>query len=209
MSATGHPPTVGAILAGGLARRMGGGHKGLREIGGRTILERVVAKLGPQCDGLVLNANTDPARFDTLALPIVPDGVPGFAGPLAGILAVLDWAAANRPGIRYVASAAADTPFLPVDLVTRLHAGRLAAERPLACAASGDRVHPVVALWPVAVRHDLRRAVVEEGERKVGRWTARHGVATVSWPDTPVDPFFNVNTPEDLMEAERLASLAP
>ena len=202
---TGHSPTLGAILAGGLARRMGGGDKGLREVGGRTIIARVVARLGPQCDGLVLNANGDPARFGTLGLPVVPDDVPGFAGPLAGILAVLDWAAANRPDIAYVASTAADTPFLPDDLVARLHAGRVAADRPLACAASGDRTHPVAALWPVASRHDLRRAVVEEGERRVGRWTARYGIATVSWPDTPLDPFFNVNTAEDLAEAERLA----
>ncbi len=205
MSVTGHPPTLGAILAGGLARRMGGGDKGLREVGGRTILDRVVARLAPQCDGLVLNANGDPARFAALGRPVVPDDVPGFAGPLAGVLAVLDWTAANRPGIGYVASAAADVPFLPGDLVARLHAGRVAADRPLARAGSGDRSHPVIALWPVALRHDLRRAVVHEGERKVGRWTARHGIATVSWPDTPLDPFFNVNTPEDLVEAERLA----
>lgn len=202
----GHPPTLGAILAGGLARRMGGGDKGLREVGGRTILDRVAARLGPQCDGLVLNANGDPARFAGLGLPVVPDGVPGFAGPLAGLLAVLDWAAANRPDLAYVASAAADTPFLPGDLVARLHAGRVAAERPLACAASGGRTHPVVALWPVALRDDLRRAVLDEGERKVGRWGARHGIAAVSWPDAPVDPFFNVNTPEDLVEADRSAA---
>lgn len=212
MSGTDHPPTLegtlGAILAGGLARRMGGGDKGLREVGGRTILARVASRLGPQCDGLVLNANGDPARFAALGLAVVPDSLPGFAGPLAGILAVLDWAAVNRPDIRYVASAAADTPFLPGDLVARLHAGRAAADLPLACAASGDRVHPVVALWPVALRGDLRRAVVEEGERKVGRWSARHGIAAVSWPDAPVDPFFNANTPEDLAEAERLARLA-
>lgn len=229
MSVTGHPPTLGAtvettlettlgaVLAGGLARRMGGGDKGLREVGGQTILARVASRLGPQCDGLVLNANGDPARFAALGLPVVPDDlpddlpddVPGFAGPLAGVLAVLDWAAANRPGIRYVASAAADTPFLPDDLVARLHAGRAAADLPLACAASGGRAHPVVALWPVALRHDLRRAFVQEGERKVSRWTARHGIATVSWPDTPVDPFFNANTPEDLAEAERLVRLLP
>jgi molybdenum cofactor guanylyltransferase len=201
------PPTLGVLLAGGLARRMGGGDKPLRALAGRTLLERAVACLAPQCDGLILNANGDPGRFAALNLPVVPDDVPGFAGPLAGILAALDWAAANRPDLAIVVSAAADSPFLPRDLVSRLHAAREAGGTPLACAESGGQAHPVNALWPVALREDLRRALVDEGLRKIDRWTARHGAALATWPTKPVDPFFNANTPEDLAEAERLLAL--
>jgi molybdenum cofactor guanylyltransferase len=204
-----HAPTLGVLLAGGLARRMGGGDKPLRTIAGRTILERVVERLAPQCDGLILNANGDPARFAELPLPVVPDDVPGFAGPLAGILAALDWAAAHRPDLVWVASAAADSPFLPRDFVSRLHAARAAAGVPLACAKSGGQAHPVNALWPVSLREDLRHALVVEDMRKIDRWTARHGVAHASWPTEPVDPFFNANTPDDLGEAERLLALHP
>jgi len=196
--------TLGVILAGGLARRMGGGDKPLRSVAGRTILSRVIARLEPQCDGLVLNANGDPARFSASALAVVADGVPGFAGPLAGILAALDYAAVERPDIAYVASAAADTPFLPRDFVSRLHTAREAAGTPLACAESGGRTHPVNALWPVAMRQDLRRALVEEGLRKIDLFTARHGVASAAWEIEPIDPFFNANAPEDLVAAEAL-----
>ena len=201
------PPTLGVLLAGGLARRMGGGDKPLRALGGRTLLERAVSRLQPQCDRLILNANGDPARFAPLGLPVVPDDVPGFAGPLAGILAALDWTAANRPDLAHVVSAAADSPFLPRDLVARLHAAREAAGTPLACAESDDQAHPVNALWSINLRGDLRRALVDEGLRKIDRWTARHGVALATWPTKPVDPFFNANTPEDLAEAERLLAL--
>ena len=198
------PPTLGVLLAGGLARRMGGGDKPLKKITGRTILERAVARLAPQCDGLILNANGDPARVAALGLPVVPDDVPGFAGPLAGILAALDWAAAHRPEIAWVASAAADSPFLPRDFVARLHAAREAAGTPLACAESGGRAHPTNGLWPVALRADLRHALVVEDLRKIDRWTARHGVAPAAWAAEPVDPFFNANAPEDISSAERL-----
>ena len=203
------PPTLGVLLAGGLARRMGGGDKPLRSIAGRTILERVIEGLAPQCDGLILNANGDPARFALTGLPVVADDVPGFAGPLAGILAALDWAAANQPHLEWVASAAADSPFLPRDFVLRLHGTRAAAGVPLACAESGGRTHPVNALWSVALREDLRHALVVEDMRKIDRWTARHGVAHATWPADPLDPFFNANTPEDIGEAERLLSLHP
>lgn len=196
------PPTLGVILAGGLARRMGGGDKPLRLIAGQAMLDRVIARLRPQCDGLILNANGDPDRFAATGLPVVPDDVPGFAGPLAGILAGLDWAAANRPDIAWIVSAAADTPFLPSDLVARLHAAREDGAAALACAETSGRTHPANAIWPVALRSDLRRAIVEEGERKIDRWTARHGVATAIWPVGDLDPFFNVNSPADLDRAE-------
>ena len=199
-----HPPTVGVLLAGGLARRMGGGDKPLRTIAGRTILERVVERLAPQCDGLILNANGDPARFAALGLPVVPDTVPDFAGPLAGILAALEWAGAHRPDVAYVASAAADTPFIPRDFVSRLHAARTAAGSPLACAESGGQAHPVNALWAVSLKDDLRHALVVENLRKIDRWTARHGIAYATWANEPYDPFFNANTPEDLDLADEI-----
>jgi molybdopterin-guanine dinucleotide biosynthesis protein A len=198
------PRTLGVLLAGGLARRMGGGDKAMREIGGRTILDRVVDRLAPQCAALILNANGDPTRFAFTGLPVVPDSVPDFAGPLAGILAALDWAAAHRPEVAWVVSAAADTPFLPHDLVSRLHAARAAADVPLACAESGGQAHPVNALWRVDLREDLRRALVQENMRKIDRWTARHGIALAGWATEPFDPFFNANTPEDVAEAQAL-----
>lgn len=203
------PPTLGVLLAGGLARRMGGGDKPLQTVGGRTILDRVIARMRPQCASLILNANGDPERFAFTKLPVVADDVPGFAGPLAGILAALDWAAANAPALEWVVSVAADSPFLPRDLVQRLHAERNRDRTPLACAESGGQTHPVIGLWPVALRGDLRHALVIEDLHKIDRWTARHGVATVSWPATPVDPFFNANTPDDIAEAERLLTLDP
>jgi len=204
---TTEPATYGLVLAGGLARRMGGGDKGLIRIGGATILERALARVGPQCAGLIINANGDPARFARFGLPVVADDVEGFAGPLAGILAGLDWLAANEPAIGWLASVPGDCPFLPRDLVRRLHAARVAAGVPLACAKSGDWRHPVVGLWRVDLRADLRRAVVAEGLRKIEVWTARHGVALAEWPADPVDPFFNVNTPEDAAQAQRFAAI--
>ena len=197
---------LGLVLAGGLARRMGGGDKARIRIAGRTILERVLATFKPQCAGVILNANGDPARFADTGLPVVADSVPDFPGPLAGILAGLDWAAAHALDIGDMVSVPGDCPFLPGDLVERLEAARHAAGTPLACARSGEWRHPTVALWRVALRHDLRKAVVEEGLRKIESWTARHGVAIADWPDTPVDPFFNVNTPEDVGQAERIAA---
>jgi molybdopterin-guanine dinucleotide biosynthesis protein A len=204
-----YPATLGLVLAGGLARRMGGGDKALITIGGITILDRVLARLRPACMGIILNANGDPARFARCGLPVIPDSVPDFAGPLAGILAGLDWAAAHAPDIEWVASAPGDCPFLPRDLVSRLHEARQNAGTPLACARSGDWRHPVVALWRVALRVDLRHALVEESLHKIEVWTARHGVAIAEWPATPIDPFFNVNTPEDAAQAERLAQHEP
>jgi len=195
------------LLAGGLARRMGGGDKPMRSIAGHTILERVIARLEPQCDGLILNANGDPARFAAFGLPVIPDGVAGFPGPLAGILAGLDWAASHRPGVEWVLSAAADCPFLPRDLVARLNSAREAQNAELAVAASGGQSHPVIGLWSVRLRDELRHALVEEDVRKIDRWTARYKLATVSWPATPLDPFFNANTVEDIAEAEQLAAL--
>jgi molybdopterin-guanine dinucleotide biosynthesis protein A len=197
----------GVLLAGGLARRMGGGDKPMRQIAGRTILDRVIARLAPQCDGLILNANGDPARFAAFGLPVIADGVADFPGPLAGILAALDWAAANRPEVSLVLSAAADCPFLPRDLVARLHQALVEEKAQLAVAASDGQSHPVIGLWSVTLREELRHALVVEDIRKIDRWTARYRLTTVSWPTSPVDPFFNANTVEDIAEADHLAAL--
>jgi molybdenum cofactor guanylyltransferase len=197
----------GVLLAGGLARRMGGGDKPMRKIGGRSILERVIARLKPQCDGLLLNANGDPARFARFGLPVIADSVENFPGPLAGILAALDWAAAERPAVSLVLSAAADCPFLPRDLVARLHQALVEQNAQLAVAASGGQSHPVIGLWSVGLRDELRHALVVEDIRKIDRWTARYKLATVSWPAEPLDPFFNANTMDDIAAAERLATL--
>jgi molybdenum cofactor guanylyltransferase len=206
---TNEPSTLGLILAGGLARRMGGGDKVRTSIGGVTILSRVLERMALQCSRLILNANGDLARFADTGLPVIADDVPDFAGPLAGILAGLDWAAAHAPEVTYIASVPGDCPFLPRDLVVRLHRARMAAGLPLACARSGEWRHPVVGLWPVTLRHDLRKAVTEDGLRKIELWTARHGIALADWPAEPVDPFFNVNTPEDAAAAERIAMQHP
>lgn len=196
--------TLGLLLAGGLSRRMGGGDKCLRLLGGRPILTRVIERAAPQVTGLVLNANGDPARFAGFGLPVVPDVVEGFAGPLAGVLTGLEWARAHRPDVTWVATIATDTPFFPTDLVARLEAAVAAEGAELACAASGGQAHPVFGLWPVRLAGELRRAVVEEGMRKIDAWTARYRLATVAFPALPVDPFFNTNRPEDLAEAESL-----
>jgi molybdopterin-guanine dinucleotide biosynthesis protein A len=196
--------TLGLLLAGGQSRRMGGGDKALRLLGGQTLLDHVIARVGPQVAALVLNANGDPARFARFGLPVVADSIADFAGPLAGILAGLDWAAEHRPDCAMVASVATDAPFLPTDLVARLAAGLRAADAELACAASGGQPHPVIGLWPVRLREALRHALVDEGVRKVDVWTGRYRLATVEFPAEPIDPFFNANRPEDLDRAAAL-----
>jgi molybdenum cofactor guanylyltransferase len=201
------PLTPGVLLAGGLARRMGGGDKPMRQIAGRTILDRVIERLEPQCDGLILNANGDPARFSAYGLPVIADTLKDFPGPLAGILAALDWVAINKPGVEFILSAAADCPFLPRDLVERLHRARAEENSQLAVAASAGRSHPVIGLWSVALREELRHALVVEDMRKIDRWTARYRLSTVIWPAEPLDPFFNANTVDDIAAAERLAQL--
>jgi molybdopterin-guanine dinucleotide biosynthesis protein A len=195
--------TLGVVLAGGLARRMGGGDKPLRLLAGRALLDHVLERLRPQVTEVVLNANGDPARFAAYGLPVVPDGLADFPGPLAGVLAALDWMAERRPEHSWLVSVPGDSPLIPHDLVARLHAACEAAGMPLACARSGGWAHPPVGLWPVALRDDLRAALLG-GERKIDRWTARHGIAHADWDMAPHDPFFNANTPEELAEAERL-----
>ncbi|GJD34251.1 molybdenum cofactor guanylyltransferase MobA [Methylobacterium aerolatum] len=191
---------LGLILAGGLGRRMGGVDKPLLPLGGAPILSRIAARLRPQCPaGLALSANGDPSRFSSVFDgPVLPDSLPGSLGPLAGILAGLEHAA-GLPGVTHVLSVPGDAPFLPGDLAARLAASLGAS--PIAMAASGGRDHYTAALWPLALRDDLR-AWLEAGERRVGAFIARHGAAVEEWPIEPVDSFININTPEDLSRAE-------
>lgn len=200
---------IGLLLAGGRATRMGGGDKGLRLLAGRPILDHVIERLRPQLSRLLLNANGDPARFAAYGLPVVGDSPPDFAGPLAGVLAGLEWTAREAPDCPLLLSAPTDAPFLPRDLVRRLWAGRESEGADIAMAASGGRTHPVVGLWPAALAPALRHALVEEGLRKVDIWTARYRVAVVDFPIEAVDPFFNANRPEDLAEAEAKMAEGP
>jgi molybdopterin-guanine dinucleotide biosynthesis protein A len=205
---TDNSDVAGVLLAGGLSRRMGGGDKCLRDLGGKPILARIIERAAPQVSALVLNANGDAARFDAFGLPVAADVVEGYAGPLAGVLTGLDWAAASAPRARWLASFACDAPFFPVNMVERMRAAVEAANADMACAVTHGRTHPVFGLWPLALREDLRRAMVEEEVRKVDLWTARYRLVEVDFPDTetpagPLDPFFNTNRPEDLEEAAR------
>ena len=199
---------LGVILAGGRATRMGGGDKGLRQVAGRRLMDHVIGRLGPQVAGLAINANGDPARLAGFGLPILPDSLPDHPGPLAGVLAGMDWAAGQ--GARAIVTAAADTPFFPPDLVVRLRAA--AGPSGLALAASRDgeggvRRQPTFGLWPVSLRGDLRAALTG-GLRKIVLWTDSHGAGQAVFAADPFDPFFNVNTPEDIAEAEALAGRA-
>lgn len=194
----------GVILAGGQATRMGGGDKGMRMLGGQSLLARVEARLAPQVDQLALNANGDAARFADMGLPVIPDSIAGFAGPLAGVLAGMDWAASY--GAETIVTAAADTPFFPCDLVPQLLLASEGMTHPLALAATPDAKrgtarHPTFGLWPVALRDDLREAL-EGGLRKVVLWTQEHGGREALFPQE--EAFFNVNTPEDLARAETM-----
>jgi molybdopterin-guanine dinucleotide biosynthesis protein A len=185
---------------------MGGGDKTLLELAGRPLLDWVIDRLKPQCECLVLNANGDTARFPDREIPIVGDSMAGHPGPLAGVLAALEWAHAQRPGFAWIVTVPGDTPFIPNDLVSRLHEARWAGGRPLVCAASGGHVHPTIGIWPVILKDNLHEAL-RLGQRRVRAWADNHGVSTVDWPLGAVDPFFNINTPDDLREAKRLVGL--
>lgn len=197
-------PTTGILLAGGRATRIGGGDKALRPLGGIPLLTRVIEILRPQCDALLVSASGNAAaRFAEFGLQVVTDEIEDYAGPLAGILAGLDFVAARRPPPAFAVSVSTDTPFLPADLVERLHAARAAAGADIACARSNGASHPVIALWPLGIRSALRQALAEH-RRKVDRFMSGYAVAYADWPVAAVDPFFNINTPEDLAAAEHM-----
>lgn len=190
-------------MAGGLSRRMGT-DKAFVPIAGRPMLAHVIERLAPQCTALVINAAGDPARFGAFGQPVVADTIPGFPGPLAGVLAGLAWCARTHPDVAWMVSSAVDTPFLPADLVARLHRARREADADIGCAASLGRRQPVAALWPVTIADELAEAVTGQGIRAVAAFTDRYRLAIAEWPADPVDPFFNVNEPADRDEAERL-----
>ncbi|HEY6336167.1 MAG TPA: molybdenum cofactor guanylyltransferase MobA [Alphaproteobacteria bacterium] len=195
---------AGVLLAGGLSRRMGGGDKCLRILGGETILARVIARARPQVASLMLNANGDPARFREYGLPVRADVVEGYAGPLAGVLTGMAWVRDAIPKAAWLASFACDAPFLPTDLVPRLLKAVTDKRADMACAASGGQSHPVFGLWPIRLFDDLRRAILVEEIRKVDAWTGRFDLVQVEFQWTRIDPFFNTNRPEDLAAAEAL-----
>ena len=196
----------GVVLAGGLARRMGGGDKGLLELDGKPILDHVLERLRPQVRLLVLNANGDPERFSRWPYTVAADVLPGNPGPLVGVLTGMDWTFANVPGLEWVVSVPTDAPFLPHDLVARMMAAVEEEGADMACATSGGQRHPVVGLWPVSLRNELRHALIDEGVRKVDVWTGRYKVADVDFATDPVDPFFNANDEDDLAKAKALIS---
>lgn len=196
----------GVLLAGGQSRRMGGGDKTLQPLAGKPILDHAIERVRPQVACLVINANGDAGRFSRWRLPIQADTVPDYAGPLAGILAGMEWVARHAPVCDLVLSVPTDAPFLPRDLVDRLEEGMIRAGADIACAGSGGRAHPPIALWPVSLAEDLRLAMTQEAVRKVDAFTARYKLVQVDWPAEPLDPFMNVNTPDDLARAERLAA---
>ncbi len=194
--------TLGLVLDGGRARRMGGIDKGLMALAGRPMIAHAIERLRPQVARLAISANGDPSRFAPFGLPVVTDDPPEFSGPLAGVLAGLEFCAHSGVRLMHVATLPADTPLAPEDFVARLHAARRAANAEIVVAVSHGTIHHVAALWPAAIAEDLRRAIVEEGVRKVETFAARYAVTTVEWPVEPLDPFSNVNTPEDLARAE-------
>lgn len=200
---------AGLVLAGGLSRRMGGGEKGLQLLGGQTMISRVIDRIAPQVDTLAINANADPEPYLQFGLPILPDTIGGHAGPLAGVLTGLEWAS-TLPGITHLVSAATDTPFLPLDLVTRFSA--LAGPERIVIARSDDNRHPVFGLWPVALRQDLAEWLATSDTMKVLAWVHRHDFTFCDFDaggDNAPDPFFNANTPEELAEAERYLAGTP
>jgi len=198
--------TLGLILNGGLARRLGGVDKGLVPLGGRPMIARAIGRLRPQCAALAISANGDPAQFAEFGLPVLADEPQDFAGPLAGVLAGLEFCLRQGLHLTFVASLPADAPFAPENFVARLHAARRASGTTVAVAGSGGRTHYVAALWPVALASELRRALVDDGLRRVEDFQARFPLALAEWPSVPVDPFFNINSPDDLARAEALCS---
>jgi len=204
------PLPAGLVLAGGRASRLGGGDKPLRRLGGETILARILGRLQPQCGPLALSANGDPARFAAFGLPVLADeGPAGQAGPLAGILSGLEWARRDTDAASLV-TVAGDTPFFPGDLVETLSAAVAGHPDRIAVAASGGRWHPVFALWPVSIADDLRDFLSRSPTFSVAAFLQRHEAVTVTFAmipsdASPVDPFFNINTRDDLAAAETIA----
>jgi molybdopterin-guanine dinucleotide biosynthesis protein A len=206
-------PVTGVIVAGGLSRRMGGGDKTLLDLGGGTMLGCIIGRLRPQVGALIINANGDASRFAAFGLPVVPDEITDYAGPLAGMLAGMRWSLANAPSARHIATVSSDAPFLPADLIARWSSAIENRSDAIALARSPDGLQPVIGLWPVALADDLQ-AGLAAGTRKILAWAERHTIAQVDFPQVDiggrtVDPFFNANTPEDFALVRELLGRAP
>ncbi len=183
---------------------MGGGQKALLELAGETLLDRVLRRLSPQVECVAINANRELERYAGFGLPVLSDTLDDFPGPLAGVLTGMRWAADQ--GFTHIASVAADTPFFPDDLVARM----VVASGPIVLAATRDPERgilrqPTFGLWPVDLADDLEQAL-SAGTRKIVAWANLHGVAEVVYDPDPFDPFFNVNTPGDMLTARSYAA---
>lgn len=195
---------LGVVLAGGLSRRMEGQEKALMKIGGKPLITHVADRFSRQVPQVLINANGDPDRYDFLGLPVQADTVAGFAGPLAGVLAAMRWAQENS-NATHIVTAAADTPFFPDDYVDQMMNSVQMDTVEIVIARSNDRNHPVFALWPVRLADDLEHFLTVEKENKVMLFADRYSVSTVTFEARDIDPFFNVNTPADLEQAEVIA----
>lgn len=191
-------------MAGGQSSRMGGGDKPLIKLGDETVLSRIHRLIAPQLDHIIINANGDGARFNDFGLPVIADVLPGHPGPLAGILTAMDWAATHCPQVSHILSLPGDAPFMPKDLLNKLDEALKDHQADIVCARSGSQVHPIVALWSCDLRDQLHHALVVEDLHKIRAWTARFKLIEVSWSCEPYDPFFNMNSPEDVVEAEQI-----
>lgn len=195
---------VGIILAGGQSRRFGGGDKFLKKLNGKLLIDHVVDRLQLQTSELIINSNSDPILFKTQDLPVVPDSIQGFAGPLAGVLTGMEWVQKNKPEHQWIASFPSDSPFIPLNCVKKLQLCALKEKADIVCAASGGRTHPVCAIWRVSLARNLREAMLNEGIRRIDVWTSRHQLSSVNFPHEPYDSFFNINRPEDLARAKEI-----
>jgi len=198
---------VGAIIAGGQSTRFGGDDKFFEKLGGKSLIGHVVERVQPQTEILIINSNSDAALFDRQSLPVVSDSIAGFAGPLAGILAGMDWVRKNHPSTRWMATFPSDAPFIPLDCVKKMLECAENDDVDIVCAASNGRMHPVCALWYVGLAPDLRRSMLYEDMRKIDLWTVRHKLSTVKFSNSSYDPFFNINRPEDLKCAEDILNI--
>ncbi|HAI97144.1 MAG: molybdenum cofactor guanylyltransferase MobA [Cycloclasticus sp.] len=197
---------VGAVLAGGLSRRMNKQNKSFIPLNGKPLIDYVIDTLSQQCDTIVINSNENDSRLASYNHPVVKDSLKGYLGPLAGILAVMEWTKQHLPDCKWIVTAPVDTPFLPEDLVSTLYQSHQKNQSALACACSNGRTHPVIGLWPVNLFGELRQALVNEDLRKIDLWTSRYSIAHPNFAYDVIDPFFNINCDKDLLEAESLLS---
>ncbi|MBT7956697.1 MAG: molybdenum cofactor guanylyltransferase MobA [Rhodospirillaceae bacterium] len=195
---------IGVILAGGQSRRFGGGDKFIRELKGEPLVDRVIERVRPQTSQMIISSNAETPHLTKFRLPIVADVIEGQAGPLAGILSGMEWTRENASDCDWIVSFPTDAPFVPLDLVAQMHEQAVADDAEIVCAASGGRTHPVCALWRVNLAGNLRQVMEEEEMRKIDLWTARHRLSVLEFSDQPYDPFFNINRPEDLEQAETI-----